>query len=190
MNPKNLFCVLGIGCAIAAMPVAAQETNDLPRTRLESFETNTGIILIRGFGQVGSVAANNRTIMISCREDLDPAGGQREYGISVSIATSAGREERVIVDYDELDPILNAIDYLNRLDWTITSLSSFDASYTTKAGLRVSAMGWNRTGTIEFALRGPRMVDAPILMTRDELAHFRGLLEEAKRKLDGIRKDH
>ena len=177
-----------LGSLWFAGSLLAQDTNALPRTRLEAFETNTGTILIKGFGSIGSLAAGGKTITVSCREDIDASSGSREYGVAVGIRGQVGLEERVILDYEELDPILNAIDYLNRVDWTITSLTSFDAAFTTRSGFRISAFGWNRTGLIEFGIRGLRADEPPILFTRDDLAKFRGLIDEAKRKLDSVRK--
>jgi hypothetical protein len=83
--------------------------------------------------------------------------------------------------------LTHALDYLSRIDWSVTSMGSFDASYTTKAGLRVDSFSSRRSGKIEFALRTGQMTRG-IVLAPEQLAQIRSLVEQAKRKLDDLRK--
>jgi hypothetical protein len=96
------------------------------------------------------------------------------------------RETRYI-DYDELESLINALAYLNKADWLITSLNSFDAAITTRSGFRASAFSSRRSSAIEFAVRTAGSGNPAILLSRDQLAELRGLLEQARTKLDAIR---
>lgn len=80
------------------------------------------------------------------------------------------------------------MDYLNKVDWSVTTLPSFDAVYTTKGGLRLSAFSSRRNGTVEFAVRTLRASLPPLLLPRDQVAQFRQFLAQAKSKLDALRK--
>ena len=167
----------------------AQDTNVYPvepATRLESFATNTDTIVIRGSADIGVVNANAGTIVLKCREVSEAGNGRKEVGISVDLNHNELRETRYI-DFDELEPLINALAYLNKVDWSITSLNSFDAAITTRSGLRASAFSSRRSAAIEFAVRTAGSGNPPILVSREQLAEFRGLLEQAKTKLDGIR---
>jgi len=171
-----------------AVPTYAQDTNayaPLPSTRLESFATNTGTVIIRGSADVGVVLADTGSITLKCREVYDASSGRKEVGISVDLIHNPSKETRYI-DYDELEPLINALTYLNKVDWSVTSLNSFDASMTTRSGCRVSAFSSKRSSAIEFAVRTAGTGNPPILMSRDQLAEFRGLLEQARTKLDAI----
>jgi hypothetical protein len=168
----------------------AQDTNGyaiVPATRLESFATNTGTVVIRGSADGGVVLANTGTIALKCREALEAGTGRKEVGISVDLNHSQQSKETRYIDYDELEPMINALAYLNKVDWSITSLNSFDAAITTRSGFRASAFSSKRSSAIEFAVRTAGTGNPPILLSRDQLAEFRGLLEQAKTKLDSIR---
>jgi len=41
------------------------------------------------------------------------------------------------VDCDEIDSLLDSINYLNKISCDVTPLASFEASYSTKSGFRV-----------------------------------------------------
>jgi hypothetical protein len=185
---SKVSCVLVL-CLSAFSAALAQDTNAYaytPATRLESFVTNTGTVVIRGSADIGVVQANTGTIGLKCREASDANSGRKEVGISIDLNhNQQGRETRY-VDYDELEPLINALAYLNKVDWSITSLNSFDAAITTRSGFRASAFSSKRSSAIEFSVRTAGTGNPPILMSRDQLAELRGLLEQARAKLDAI----
>jgi hypothetical protein len=64
-------------------------------------------------------------------------------------------------------------------------LPSFEASYTTKSGLRVFAFGSNRQGAIRTFVQyddGPR-----IQLASDQFLQFKNLIAQAKTSLDAVR---
>src|SRR5690242_18702898 len=126
---KNLMWTSVFWLAASVSSVFAQDTNAYtPTTRLESFATNTGTVVIRGSADVGVVLADTGTISLKCREASEAGTGRKEVGISVDLNHSQQSKETRYIDYDELEPLINALAYLNKVDWSITSLSSFDAS--------------------------------------------------------------
>ena len=192
LKSKVIFSAL-IGCFALAASVRAQDTGVYavpppPATKLEMLETNTGVILIKASGPIGSMSVNGATVSVTCKEDTVTGTGRKEYGIAISVvsAQTANVEDRTIVDYDELGPLLEAIDKLARIDWTGISLTSFSASYQTVDGLRVVAFSARRSGSIEHSVRSSRM-SRGIVMTQSQLAEFRGLIDQARRKLDELR---
>lgn len=168
----------------------AQETNicwPMPATRLEAFETNTDTVVVKATAPIGSVSGHSGTVSVRCREITDAGTGRRESGIIVDIAFGTQIESSVLIDYDELDSLLDGLEYLSKVDWTVTSLPSFDAVYTTKGGLRTAAFGSRRTGNIEFAVRSTRIAPHPLLLSRDQLGQLRSLVDQAKAKLKALR---
>ena len=171
--------------------VRAQETNPcvlVPATRLEAFETNTDTVIIKATAPVGTVQAHAGTVSVLCREITDAGTGQRESGIIVDIGLSGPAGDTMLVDYDELDSLLDGLEYIGKLDWSVTPLPSFSATYTTKGGFRATAFGSRRTGNIEFAVRSTRVIRQPLLLSRDQLGQLRSLVEQGKAKLDSLRK--
>jgi hypothetical protein len=187
-SPK-LVCVTLLSLSVFVNPVTAQDTNTYAvpaATRLESFVTNTDTVVVRGSADIGVVLADTGAITIKCREISDTATGRKEAGISVDLGHNQQSKETRYIDYDELEPLINALTYLNKVDWSITSLNSFDASISTRSGFRASAFSSKRSSAIEFAVRTAGTGNPPILLSRDQLAEFRGLLEQARTKLDSI----
>jgi len=117
----------------------------------------------------------------------DASSGRKEVGISVDLNHEPQFRETRYLDYDELESLINAIAYLNKVDWSITSLNTFDAAITTRSGFRVSAFSSKRSGAIEFAVRTAGSGNPAILLSRDQMAELRGFLEQARTKLDSIR---
>jgi hypothetical protein len=180
------------GGAILTGPTRAQETNaclPFPATKLEAFETNTDTVIVRASAPIGTVSAHGGGVAVRCREITDAGTGHRERGIIIDIAYEAQLEGVALIDYDELDSLLDGLEYLGKLDWSVTSLPDFSAVYTTKGGLRAEARGSRRTGNIEFAVRSIRITAPKLSLSRDQLGQLRSLIDQAKSKLDALRKE-
>jgi hypothetical protein len=179
------------GGSLLADPVLVQETNAwllLPATKLEAIETNTDTVIIKATAPIGTVPARGGAVSVRCREITDAGTGRRESGIIIDLAFSGPVEDVMLIDYDELDSLLDGIEYLGKLDWSVTSLPGFDAVYTTKGGFRAAAFGSRRTGNIEFGVRSTRASKPLLLLSRDQLGQLRSLVEQGKAKLDSLRK--
>ena len=171
--------------------VRAQETNGclpVPATKLEAFETNTDTVIIKATAPIGTVPAHGGEVSVRCREITDAGTGHRESGIVMDIELGGAMEAGLLIDYDELDSLLDGMEYLGKLDWSVTSLPDFQAVYTTKGGFRAGARGSRRTGNIEFDVRNTRVNSPRLPLSRDQLGQLRSLVEQAKTKLDSLRK--
>jgi hypothetical protein len=180
-----------VGGSLLTIPARAQETNaclPFPATKLEAFETNTDTVIIRASAPIGTVSAHGGGVSVRCREITDAGTGHRESGIVIDIAFDAQLEGTALVDYEELDSLLDGLEYLGKLDWSVTSLPDFSAVYTTKGGFRADARGSRRTGSIEFAVRSVRVIAPRLSLSRDQLGQLRSLIDQAKTKLDSLRK--
>ncbi len=190
MRRLNALVVLISSGWLLGGAVQAQETNPcvlVPTTKLEAFETNTDTVIIKATAPIGTVQAHSGTLSVRCREITDAGTGRRESGVLIDVASGPPPEETLLVDYDELDSLLDGLEYIGKLDWSVTPLPSFSAVYTTKGGLRAAAFGSRRTGSIEYAVRSIRVSRAPLLLTRDQLGQLRSLVQQGKAKLDSLR---
>src|ERR1035437_2477400 len=179
------------GGSLVAGSAFAQETNAcllLPATKLEGFETNTDTVIVKATAPIGTVPAHGGEVAVRCREITDAGTGHRESGIIIDIAFSAELLGTMLIDYDELDSLLDGMDYLGKLDWSVTSLPDFSATYTAKGGFRADAHGSRRTGNIEFSVRSLRAIAPRLALSRDQLGQLRSLVDQAKAKLDSLRK--
>ena len=189
--PKLNLILLTLAAALClAASAQAQDTNfysGLAMTRLEAAQTNLNRVIIKAASSIGSVPAQGGTVAIVGMEITDTASGHRDYGLTLSVFQGQESGGIALVDYEELDSLVNALDYLNRVDSSVTSLASFDAFYMTKDGFRIAAFSSKRTGTVGFAVRTLRSNQHPALLTRDQVAQLRSLIQQAKAKLDSIR---
>src|SRR6266852_5592483 len=78
-----------LGFALFMSPAHAQFTNPYPLaplTKLESFDTNTAVVVLKGSTEVGAISAEAGDVAVKCREITDTSTGHKEQGISIEIA--------------------------------------------------------------------------------------------------------
>jgi len=160
----------------------------LPPTRLDAFDTNTGVVILKGSTDLGAISASAGEVGVRCREITDTSTGRKEQGLSLEIAPQGQVRSVLQIDYDEVAPLLDAIEYITRLEVTATPLNSFDAAYTTKSGFRIAALGTRRTGTIQFGVRDARIGGTPVVFSRDDMSRLAALLNQGKATLDSLRR--
>jgi hypothetical protein len=157
-----------------------------PATKLESFDTNISTVIIKATSEIGALSVNTGIVSVRCREITDTGSGRKEQGIAMEITPAGQPRDTLLIDYDEVASLLNAIDYLNKLDFSVTPLNAFDAAYTTRGGFRVAAYGIRRTSAIQFSVRDARTNTTPVIFLRTDLAQFGNLVDQAKKNLDSI----
>ncbi len=187
MRKSCLVLIVASGlCTVAAR---AQITN-LPPTELETFEAQTGAVIVKGAGQVGSLAVDALTINVISKESLNVSTGRRQYGMAVEIAANDQRVWEKTVDYDEMDSLLNGLNYLAKIDYKVTAQPTFVASYVTRSGLRVGAFTSQRRGVIQYFLQDYSTTSPRILITSAQLAQFQDLVDETRKNLDALQVSH
>lgn len=157
-----------------------------PRTKLEAFEDSYGTVIIKGFTRITTIEL--RGVRIDAVEIRQTPITFLAKGIVVVLREGGERpnENRAFVDYEELDPLLNAIDVLARVDETTTKHPGFEARYLTKGDLELSVFRQTRSGTA-VTLRTGLCDYATVTLTLDDLAKLKAMIQEAKTRLDDIR---
>lgn len=185
-------CLLALaGLCAAQEPVSVVVEEEFP-TRLEALMSETGTVIVRGHTRVGSMAGSRGTLYFTAWEVLDARTGRREQGFSVDIGEPDrpdGDErvdgERAFVDYDEIAPLLRAIDYLIKLSPQVTKLSRYEAQYQTRGGLRLMAFNTSNNFITAVSTGGGRR--QRFVLRPTGLADFRALVENAREVLDAAR---
>lgn len=184
-----IFVVLSLG--VFSSPVVGQEpveTELEPRTKLEAFEARKGIVIIKGFSRIGvAPGLDGTSIEVESRELRDAGSNSREYGITIEVreAGHTGRRSLSYVDYEELDPLLKGLEYLSKIDNSVTQLTRFEADYRTRGDLLFSVSS-GRGGVITMAISSGGFRRATALFRLEDLKVIRGLIIEAKNQLDAI----
>lgn len=165
----------------------AQATN-APKTILEAFEAQTGVVIVEGSMPMGSVSAEAGMVSVRCKESKDATTGHKESGLAIEVRAGEVQTDATIVDYDELDSFLNAIDYVSKADYRVTTLPLFDVYYTTKGGLTIATYSSKRSpGSIHAALQSNHIIKTRVILTPQQLAQFQALIQQSKAKLDSLR---
>lgn len=186
---RKICAVFTAIASLLAWAASAQDTiTNL--TELETFEAQTGTVIVKGAGQAGTMTVDAVGITVQFKESLNVNTGQKAYGATIEITANNRRVRKAVIDYDELDAFESGLDYLARVDYNATTLPTFVAGYTTKSGFRVGAFTSQRRGAIQFFLQPYHTDSARILITSAQLSQFRTLIEQARKSLDLLRTPH
>jgi hypothetical protein len=183
MNKRLVIILAAAVCALTAT-ATAQETNNL-RTQIGQMEARTGDILIKGYNQVGSIALDQVQVMVRCKETTDVTTGEKAYGLAFEFEAGQNEHRKVLVDDNEVDALLNAVDYLAKINSDVTSLTGFEATYTTKAGLCVIADSVRKEGGILTYLQ---FWDYPrIAVSSVQMSQLYTLIGQSRKNLDALK---
>lgn len=170
-------------CGLLPFAAAAQliTSTNAPATEIENFEMQTNVIIVKGYGEIGTVTTTEGIISVLGKESDNVTTGGKQYGIAIAFSANQAHTAS-IVDYDELDPLMHGLDFLAKISYNVTTMPSFDAGLTTKSGFRISAHSERRRGAIQLYLQFGEVVKVPV--SADQFAQFQNLIGEAKTSLD------
>lgn len=159
-----------------------------PRTKLEEFDGRYERVMIKGFTHVAAFNARGGDVRVDAIELKEAGSATRALGIVVAVRETGERprDNRSFVDYEEIESLLKAIESIARTNETVTKLVSFEARYRTPGDLELIVFRQSRSGTAASLTSG--ICDrTTVLLTLDELERLKGILVEAKTRLDEIR---
>ncbi|HSB29682.1 MAG TPA: hypothetical protein VLE19_17575 [Pyrinomonadaceae bacterium] len=196
MHPARAISVFASLLAVCALSYAQKPGPEFwrkvsceplePRTKLESLEDRYTTIILKGFTRITTLEV--RGVRVDAIEMREFGSNARVKGVVIVLRETGGRLEdnRAFIDYDELDPLLNAIDTLSRLDETSTKLAGFEGRYRTKGDFEIQLFRQTRSGNAVVLQTGICEL-ATQSLSLDELAKVKALFQEAKARLDEIK---
>jgi hypothetical protein len=162
----------------------------IPRTKLEAFRAKTGTVIVRGFSRVGSATGvEGGSILVETLELKDAGDNSKAHGITVEVRDTGSPERNHLsfVDYDEIDPLLKGLEYLGKIDYSVTQLRAFEADYRTRDDLVFSALS-GRNNTVRVAVSSGVVRPVTVQFRLEDLRSITGLIVEAKKQLDAIQR--
>jgi hypothetical protein len=183
---QRFIYVLLCGCllALTAHAQVQQEPRE-PATKLEAFQTRSGIVVIRGFTNVGTVNSNSGSIEVDARELRDARNPKTvQTGIAITVKESGRlqRENISFIDVDEVDSLLSGIEYISKATKEVTKHQHFEAVYRTKGDLRITVFNSTR-GDLSASVESGRVGRTNVFLSMDQLSKLKELIEGAKGKL-------
>jgi len=164
----------------------AQEAKQPPKTKVESFDAKTGVVVIRGFSVVDKVKGNYSTsVTVEAKEWIDASSGKREYGISIEVRESEREKRSSYIDYDEIESLLKGIGYISKIDSKITKLNEFQADYKTKGEFEIST--FSSDGKIAAAVKSGSIYSASAYFDFEDIEKIKTAIDKAKKVLDSIK---
>ena len=157
-----------------------------PRTKLEALEDRQNTVIIKGYTSITTVEIPG--VRVDAVEMREMGNVSRAKGIVISLRQTGERpnDNRAFIDSEEIDPLLNAIDAISRVDETFTKLPGFEARYRTLGDFEIGVFRQTRSGTAVILLTG--ICDrARAALSLDDLAKLRAMIHEAKTRLDELR---
>jgi len=157
-----------------------------PRTKLEAIDERHGIVIVKAFTRITTIEV--RGVRIDAVDMREMGGTGRARGIVIQLREEGRRadDNRAFVDYEELEPLLNAIDSMVRVDETTTRMPGFEARYKSLGDLEIGVFRQTRSGTAVILATG--ICDrATQTMTLDDLGKVKAMIQEAKTRLDELK---
>jgi len=168
-------------------PVACEPLE--ARTKLEAIEGGYERILIKGFSQIATLRARGADIRVDAVELRDNTSSTKATGVVIAMRESGERpnENRSFVDYEEIDPLIRAMDFSAKVSETVTKLAGFEARYRTLGDFEVIVFRQGRASGTAASVTSGICDRVTGLLSLDELELLRAHIIEAKVRLDEIR---
>ena len=170
INPFILILACCVGHAMA-------EESKEPSTEIERFQAATGDVIIKGYEDAGSKLRGKyrRLLTVETHELIKVSAGEKSFGIVVEVKETSGnypKTGRSFVDENELDSLIEGINYISNISETATSLSSLEATFSTNGGLEVSA--FTSSGKLQYAISAGKYTSVNIYLNAvEDLASFK-----------------
>jgi len=185
---KVLLIVLLLSLSDRALKAQSLPQQQAPKTKVEAFEAQQGVVVIRGFSKIGELrGALGGLVTVQSVEFTNATTNKKEYGITIDVKETSRleREDRSFIDYDEIDSLIKGIDYISKLDRAVTKLESFQADYRTKGEFALST--FTSGNDLMCSISSGRIGRVSVFFKILDLGRFRELIVTAKSKLDSIK---
>lgn len=184
------FLLAGAILTLSVAHAQSSEDKAAPRTKLETFQRQSGSTLIKGYTDIGRIisAPFSGILETRCMEFINATTKQKQTGIVIEITSVTSRGDivgasRAFIDYDEIDNLLKGIDYVSKANAGVTKHKNFEVKYETRGGFSVTVFNDSESKIISSIDIGSRSVQLPI----EKFAEFRSTILQAREKLDSLR---
>ena len=157
-----------------------------PRNKLEELESQVETVLVKGRTYVGTLKLQSGSVRVEATEIRNAANSNRVTGVGLTINPELTIEVRSLIDYEEIDRLVKALDLLVKADDSITKLTHFEIRYRTRGDFEVMTIK-QINGSVVMAIEGDFFERTRLFLTPDELTKLRWLIAQAKEKLDEIK---
>jgi len=203
MNPSRSLLLLLVILVISVSAQAQGRRERLPlprgpqfyqpRNKLEDFDGRFETLLVRGRHVIGTVHAQNGFARVEATEIRDSTTGEAASGAVITVLATNGAqpagaapavEFRSLIDYDEIDALLKAMDAAAKASDSITRLSHFEVCYRTKGDFEVMVFKQVENNVVAAAIEAGFFDRERLYLSIDDLVKVRWMIAQAKERLD------
>jgi hypothetical protein len=161
-----------------------------PRNRLEELDGRVQTILVKGRTYVGTLRVVTGSVRVEATEIHDTPGANRATGVVITFlpndTTTLPGDIRSSIDYEEIDPLIRALDAMLKADDSVTKLTHFEVRYRTRGDFEAMIVK-QISGNVVVAIEGGFFDRARFFLTPDELTKLRWFIAQAKDRLDEMK---
>jgi len=161
--------------------LAETEKNE-SKTKLEEFSGETGVVIIKGFQDVGKIGG----VTVTSRVFTNANTGKKEYGITINVAGYRERDDTSFIDYDEIQSLIKGSDYISKIEKSVTKLSHYEATYQTKGGFSITKFN-SSDGKTSLAVSSGNIGPVTAFLPMAKLSELKQMIINAKMKIDSIK---
>jgi hypothetical protein len=114
-------------------------------TRIEAFGAQRGVLVIKGFTEVGNLNGDDGSgVRVMAVQFTDAAKKVRERGLAVVVVAGVNQGQTIsYVDEDEIDALIESVGALAKLRSDASPMESFEARYQTRGDLELANVNVN-----------------------------------------------
>jgi len=203
MNPSR-FLILLLVMAIVSISTQAQGRRERlplprgpqfyePRNKLEDFDGRFETLLVKGRHVIGTVRGQNGLARVEATEIRDSATGETASGAAITLAVNNATpgaaaapavEFRSLIDYEEIDALLKAMDSASKASESVTRLSHFEVRYRTKGDFEIIVFRQLENNVVAAAIEAGFYERERLYLSIDDLIRVRWMIAQAKERLD------
>jgi len=161
-----------------------------PRNKLEELEGMVETVLIKGRTYVGTLRMQMGWARVEATEIRNTRSSTRASGVVITLipndANATSPEIRSAIDYEEIDPLVKAMDMMVKADDSVTKLTHFEIRYRTRGDFETMIVKQISSSVI-ISIEGGFFERTRFFLTPDELTKLRWLIAQAREKLDEIK---
>ncbi len=162
-----------------------------PRNKLEDFDGRMETLLIKGRTWVGTLRVQNGSARVEAIEIQDTRDSSRATGALITIIPSESNapadEIRSLIDYDEIDKLVNVLDTMAKAEDKVTKLVNFEERYRTRGDFEVIVYKQLTGAGASAAIEGGFFDRVRLLIAVEDLTRLRWFIAQAKEKLDAVK---
>jgi len=178
----TLMLTGGFSCRVQQPKAQLQES----KTKLESFQKQSGIVFVKGYSEIGAIYGTG-SVSVGCMELTDATTKTRQMGLVVEVKESGDLENsnKSYIDYDEIDALLQGIQYITNINRDATKLDNLEVTYQTRGDF--SVVTFNSGAEMYAGVQSGTIQAARAFLSIPQLDELRNLILQAKQKLDALR---